>query len=108
MTQSPVKFTTMRLENSDVPAWLAEPELAALRAFLERVPKIQKKGRASFTIDDRFVDFSPYTGIPPLPDPFTNFIGAIVGALADIPLVMKGFDAINRKSLKARLKKNPV
>lgn len=93
---------------SDIPAWLAEPELVTLRAFLELLPRIQKKGRASFMIDDRFVDFGPYTGIPPLPDPFTNFIGAIVGAFADIPVVMKGFDAINRKSLKTRLKKNPV
>ena len=93
---------------SDIPAWLTQPEETALRGFLESRPEVHRKGRASYMLDERLVDFSSYIGMPPQPGALTNFIGAIVGALADIKVIMRVFDAINRRLLKSKLKKNPI
>ncbi len=93
---------------SDIPAWLTESEKAAMRGFLELNPVIQKKGRTSYEIDGRLVDFSDHIEMPSLPTPFTNYLGIVVSWLANFPAVMKIFDAINRRALRKILKKNPV
>ena len=93
---------------SDVPAWLTESDLAALRKFLEQTPKVERKGRAIYEIDGRRVDFSAAIKMPPVPDPLTNLLGAVLGGLADIPAVMQTFDAVNHQVLRKGLKKNPV
>ena len=93
---------------SDIPAWLTKSEQACLRGFLEKRPVIQQKSRTSFEIDGRLVDFSAHINMPAQPGTFTNFIGAVLGRLADIPAVMKIFDAENHRSLKKMLKENPI
>jgi alpha-galactosidase len=93
---------------SDVPAWLTESEQVALREFLENRPGIQKMGWTSYELDGRPVDFSAHISLPSLPGPFTNMMGAVVAGLANVPALMKIFDAINHRSLRKMLKENPV
>ena len=93
---------------SDVPAWLAESERAALRAFLERRPTLRKTGQTSYALDGRVVNFGPHVGLPALPDPFTNLLGALIGGLADVPFLMKIFEALGKRALQKKLAENPV
>ena len=93
---------------SDIPAWITDSEQVALRGFLEKRPEILKKSQTSFEIDGRLVDFSTHISMPAQPGPFTNFIGAILGGLANIPAVIRLFDAVNHQSLKKMLKQNPI
>ncbi len=44
---------------SDLPQWLNKKEKESLRAFLEASPKIEKKGRYQYQIDERNMDFRP-------------------------------------------------
>ena len=93
---------------SDVPAWLTESERAALRLFLERRPAIRKTGRTSYEMDGRMVDFGAQIGLPALPGPFTNLMGAMVGGLANVPFLMKIFNGLEQRALKKKLEENPV
>jgi hypothetical protein len=93
---------------SDVPAWLTESERAALREFLERRPAIRKTGRSVYDLDGRAVDFSAQTGLPALPGPFTNLLGALVGGLANVPFLMKIFNGFEKRDLEKKLEDNPV
>jgi alpha-galactosidase len=93
---------------SDVPAWLTESERAALRAFLERRPSLRKTDRTSYEIDGRGVVFSAQTGLPALPGPLTNLMGALVGGLAGVPFLMKIFDGLEKRALQKKLEENPV
>jgi alpha-galactosidase len=93
---------------SDVPAWLTESERAALQAFLESQPAIRKTGRTTYALDGRVVDFSAQISLPALPGPFTNLIGAVIGGLADVPFLMRIFNAIEQRSLEKKLEQNPV
>jgi alpha-galactosidase len=93
---------------SDVPAWLTESERAALREFLERSPAIRKTGRSTYELDGRAVDFSTQTGLPVLPGPVTNLLGAIIGELANVPFLMKIFNGFEKRDLEKKLEENPV
>ena len=93
---------------SDIPAWLTESEQAALRVFLESSPRVLKKGRTSYEIDGRRVDFGAYIGMPPLPGALTNGLGSVLGRLANIPALMKIVDKLDHSSLRKKLKQNPV
>jgi hypothetical protein len=93
---------------SDVPAWLTEAERVALREYLETSPQMKKTGKYKYQIGEREVDFSPFIGMPPLPGFPKNIWGALIGELANVPALMKIFDAISRKSFKKALKKNPI
>ncbi len=91
---------------SDVPAWLAETERAALREYLESSPKIQKTGRYKYRLDEREVDFSPFIEMPPAAGFLKNSFGAVLGGLANMPVLMKLFDKISRNSLKKNIEAN--
>ena len=94
--------------SSDIPAWLTDSERSALRDFLESTPEVRKTGRTAYQIGDHEVDFGPHIDMPPLPDKFTNLQGAAIGALANIPVLMKVFDKLGKNSLKKMLKHNPI
>jgi alpha-galactosidase len=93
---------------SDLPAWLTDSELMAMRKFLEQSPQVQKKSATVYEIDGRLVDFTAYVAIPTDPGPLTNLLGAVVGALGNNPMVMKILNASNLRSLHKMLMKNPV
>ncbi|MBE3117121.1 MAG: hypothetical protein IMZ50_00005, partial [Candidatus Atribacteria bacterium] len=93
---------------SDIPAWLTDSERSALREFLESRPEARKTGRTAYQIGDHEVDFASHIGMPSLPDTFTNLQGAIIGGLANVPVLMKVFDKLGKNSLKKTLKQNPV
>jgi alpha-galactosidase len=93
---------------SDVPSWLVETERTALRAYMESSPKIQKTGKYKYQIDQREVDFAAFIEMPPLPGPLKNTWGAILGGLANVPILMKIFDRNSRRSLKKAIEENPV
>jgi alpha-galactosidase len=93
---------------SDVPAWLTESERAALRLFLESQPVIRKTGLYRYALDGRSVDFSAHIGLPALPGPFTNLQGALIGGLANVPFLMRIFNALEKRDLEKRLAQNPV
>ena len=93
---------------SDVPAWLTESERVALRAFLESSPSIRKTGQTIYEIDGRAVDFRAQLGLPALPGPFTNLMGALVGGLANVPFLMKIFNGFEQRALQKKLEENPV
>lgn len=94
--------------SSDLPAWLTKSERAALRLFLEHQPVVRKTGRNRYELDGRSVDFSAHIGLPALPGPFTNLQGALIGGLANVPFLMKIFNALEKRDLENRLAKNPV
>jgi alpha-galactosidase len=93
---------------SDIPAWLTATELAALRDFLFQNPVIKKLGQASYEIDGRLVNFGSHLDMPSPPGAISNTIGAILGGLANFIPIIRIFDAINRKSLRKRLKGKPI
>ena len=93
---------------SDIPAWLTDSERSALREFLESRPEVRKTGRTAYQIGDHEVDFDLHIGMPSLPDMFTNLQGAVIGGLANVPVLMKVFDKLGKISMKRRLKQNPV
>jgi alpha-galactosidase len=90
---------------SDIPSWMTDGELSALRKFLESRPTVQKMSRNSYQISEREVDFGPHIGIPELPGLFTNLQGAILGWLANVHPFMNLFDKLGKYSLKKMLKK---
>ncbi|MCX6037896.1 MAG: alpha-galactosidase [Chloroflexi bacterium] len=94
--------------SSDIPAWLTDSERSTLREFLESRPEVRKTGRTAYQIGDHEVDFGLHIGMPHLPDTFTNLKGAVLGGLANVPLLMKAFDKLGKNSLKKTLKQNPV
>ncbi len=94
--------------SSDIPAWMAESEITSLREFLERQPRVVKKARAIYELDDRVVDFNPHITLPAMPGPIDDLIGACLGSLADVPVVMATFDAIGKRFTQKALKKHPV
>jgi alpha-galactosidase len=94
--------------SSDVPAWLTESEREALRMFLESKPAIRKIGRNRYALDGRSVDFESQISLPALPGRFTNLQGALIGGLANVPFLMRIFNALEKKDLEKRLAKNPV
>ena len=93
---------------SDVPAWLTEPERAALRSFLERRPAVRKTGRNCYELDGRAVDFNAHIALPALPGPLTNLEGALIGGLANVPFLMRIFNGLERRDLEKKLNQNPV
>jgi alpha-galactosidase len=94
--------------SSDVPAWLTESELAAMRLFLESKPGIRKTGRNSYALDGRCVDFGAQISLPELPGPFTNLEGALIDGLANVPFLMRIFNTLENRDLGKRHAKNPV
>ncbi len=94
--------------SSDIPAWLTDSERVALRKFLESRPVIRRESQTTYELDGRRVDFSDYIGMPPLPGPFNNILGAVIGGLANVPLLMRIFDAFGHRSIRKILAKNPV
>jgi hypothetical protein len=44
---------------SDLPEWMNTSDTETLREFLESDPKVQKKKRYEYRINDRAVDFRP-------------------------------------------------
>jgi hypothetical protein len=77
-------------------------------AFLENDPKMHKVGPTTYQIGDRTVDFAPHIGMPPTPGTSNQVQGAILGLLANSPLLMKGFDNLGKASLKKMVRQNPV
>jgi hypothetical protein len=48
------------------------------------------------------------TGLPVLPGPVTNLLGAIIGGLANVPFLMKIFNGFEKRDLEKKLEDNPV
>jgi alpha-galactosidase len=93
---------------SDIPAWLTSDERAALREYIQANPRVEKIGRYAYQLGTRQVDFASTIQMPPLPGLSSKFSGAIIGNLANVPFLMKIFDAIGHRSMKKVLKENPV
>jgi alpha-galactosidase len=94
--------------SSDIPAWLTETERSALRIFLENRPRVRKIGRTAYQIGDHAVDFGPHIGLPALPGTITQWQGAVIGGLANVPILMKVFDKLVKIKLQKMLKQYPV
>ncbi|RME87836.1 MAG: hypothetical protein D6770_08360, partial [Anaerolineae bacterium] len=62
---------------------------AALRAFLEAQPTIERLGRYTFRINGREVDFSAAAALPPPPTWGQRLIGAALGWAADARPVLR-------------------
>jgi alpha-galactosidase len=93
---------------SDIPAWMTDSERADLREFLISEPKIQKTGQTSYLIGNHEVDFSSHILMPALPGAFTNLQGTVIGALANVRMVMKVVEKYWEYLQKIKLKRNPV
>ncbi len=94
--------------SSDVPAWMTDSERSALSSYLAIKAKVRRIGQTSYQIGTRKVDFGPYIGMPNSPGMVSQLEGAVVGALANIPFLMKVFDKLGKNKLKKMLKANPV
>jgi alpha-galactosidase len=93
---------------SDIPAWLTDSERTALREFLESQPEVRKTGQTAYQVGDHEVDFGVHISMPSLPGMFTNMQGAVLGALANVPVIMKVFEKLEKIMLKRMLKEVPV
>jgi len=93
---------------SDVPSWLTAEERQALKAYLESDETVERTGRTTYRIGGRTVDFAPFIQLPPQPGFFLNLIGAVLGGLASVPVLMNVFDALGRRALKKDLSTHPV
>ncbi len=94
--------------SSDIPGWLTEVERAALIRFLDGSPNIRKVGEASYQVGDHKVDFYPHIGLPNAPGNFSRLQGAVLGTLADIPILMRLFDKLGKNRLKRTINQNPI
>ncbi len=94
--------------SSDIPSWLTNNERTALHAYLESNPEVQKVGKTTYQIGDHKVDFGPHIGMPVTPSIFSKLQGAVLGELANSPVLLKGFDKLGKLKLEKMLKQNPV
>jgi alpha-galactosidase len=94
--------------SSDVPAWLTDSERSALSAYLASDPEVRKIGQTTYQISNREVDFGPYIGMPVKPGIVSQLEGAVVGGLANLPILMKVFDKLGKSKLEKLLRQNPV
>jgi hypothetical protein len=53
------------------------------------------------------VDFSAQIGLPALPGPFTNLMGALVGGLANVPFLMKIFNGFEQAGSAKEARREP-
>jgi len=93
---------------SDIPAWMEDRELSALRAYLEEELEVSEAGRGVYQIGDRRVDFSAHLGLPPRPGPITRLAGGLLGTLAEQPAVLRWLYRHGLRSLARTLDHNPV
>lgn len=89
---------------SDLPSWLREEERSDLMAFLQNTPKIVKKGRYQYILDDRQVDFSIAMPIPKSKGLGRRALGAIFGWAGNSPLILKFFQWLGDREVKKKLK----
>jgi alpha-galactosidase len=90
---------------SDLPSWLNDHEKSALVEFLQKGSEIYKIGSTQYQIDGRLVDFNSFLALPSPPSFFSNFLGALLGWLANNPLLLQMVDVILKNSFKKRLKR---
>jgi hypothetical protein len=91
---------------SDLPSWLTEQERRELNEFLRAHPAIEQVRSTSYRIDGRAVNFEPFLRFPQR-SPLDRLLAPVVGALADIPIVLRTVDRIERKSLRRVLVQTP-
>jgi alpha-galactosidase len=87
---------------SDLPQWLGDEERATLSHFLNHQPKVERKGRSTFLLDDREVDFSEAMGMPDQPRGFTALLGEITGWLGSQPFILRSMDQAGKRTLEKK------
>jgi alpha-galactosidase len=93
---------------SDVPAWMEPAERKALENYLQADPRIEKSGRYRYTIDGQQVDFAGWIDLPAAPGVLTRLLGSVAGWLGDRPWIHRLLWLHGQRSLKKKLKHNPV
>jgi len=89
---------------SDLPQWLHESEREKLRLFLEANPVIERTGRYTFTLDNRQVDFSPVTSLPPAPRGLNALASATLGWLGNQRWALKIMKKLNDGAIQKVIK----
>jgi alpha-galactosidase len=94
--------------SSDIPSWLTDSERTALNSYLESYPEVRKIGQTAYQIGNREVEFGPHIDMPATPGRLNQLQGAVLGELANLPILMKAFDKLGKIKLENVLKQNPV
>ena len=89
--------------NSDPPSWLREEDRVKLIKFLQASPKVIKKGRYQYLLDDRKVDFSAAMPIPESKGFGRRALGVILGWGGNSPTVLRFFQWLGNREIKGQL-----
>ena len=88
---------------SDLPSWLREKEKRELDTFLQKSPKIVKRGRYQYILDDREVDFSTAMPIPKSKGLGYRILSAIFGKAGNSPLILRFLQWLGDREVKKKL-----
>lgn len=82
---------------SDLPQWLTPDEREALRIFLTASPSIQRMGRYTFQIDQRWVDFRSAIALPIPPHGWKRLCAASLAWLGNQSWILKLIYQLSQK-----------
>ena len=89
---------------SDIPQWLNTRECEELCAFLEGRPETKRKGRYTFMLDERVVNFSPAASLPDLPRGLDVLASVVMGWLGNQGWALKLFNELGKRMLQKVLR----
>ena len=87
---------------SDKPNWWTQEERTELRSFLESKPIVERKGRYTFTLDGKEVDFSPAMDSPQATWS-QRILGAFLGWAGSQPFILRTLHKLEQKNLKEKI-----
>ncbi|MBN1305415.1 MAG: alpha-galactosidase [Anaerolineales bacterium] len=88
---------------SDLPAWLLPEERQRLLQFFGHQPKIKKKDRYKFQLDDQEIDFTETVQVPEN-TPWDRLLGFLLGSVGNLPFILKINAHLARKQVQKELK----
>lgn len=87
---------------SDKPNWWTETKRENVRSFLESKSAIERKGRYTFSVDEKEVDFSPAMPIPQATW-LQKIFGALLGWAGSQPFILRALHKLEQRSLKKKI-----
>ena len=86
---------------SDKPSWWTATEREKLRTFLTAAPKVERKTRYTFTIDNNEVDFSSAVNIPQATWA-QKIYGSFLGWAGSQPFILRTLNKIEQSAIKRK------
>jgi alpha-galactosidase len=86
---------------SDLPQWMTKDEMDELRSFLTSAPKVKQTSRYTFRLDDREVDFTSATSLPPKKTGTLALLAGFLSWMGDRHFVLR----VNKKLDDGKMRK---